>query len=109
MTDAINNDTASQSRNRKEPVRGILFTAVGSLALIVIPAVAIAAVVITVLLQPGFYTGILKDGRFITAFVQGKTWQTEARINDEIERDLQLTKFTEEFEAVKSRYERSKE
>jgi hypothetical protein len=105
MTEATNTDAASE---RKKPVRGVLFTVVSSVALVVIPAAAIAAIVITVLLQPGFYTGILKDGRFITAFVQGKTWQTEQRINDEIERDLQLSKFTEEFEAVKSRHEQSR-
>ena len=108
MTDVPNSDTASQAQDKGKPTRGVIFTIVSSFALILIPAAAIAAIVITVLLQPGFYTGILKDGRFITAFVQGKTWQTEQRINDEIERDLQLTKFTEEFEAVRSHYEKSK-
>ena len=109
MTGANNTDTASQTPNIKKPVRGVLFTVVSSIALVVIPAAAIAAIVITVLLRPDFYTGILKNGRFIIAFVEGKNWQTEQRINDEIERELQLTKFTEEFEAVRSRYEQSKE
>jgi hypothetical protein len=61
---------------------------VSAIAPIVIPAATIAAIIITVLLQPDFYTGILKNGRFITAFVEGKNWQTEQRINDEIERGI---------------------
>jgi hypothetical protein len=109
MTDVPNTDMANQAQDKGKPARGVIFTIVSSFALILIPAAAIAAIVITVLLRPDFYTGILKDGRFIIAFVQGKNWQTEQRINDEIERDLQLTKFTEEFEAIRSRHERSKE
>jgi hypothetical protein len=109
MTDLPDTDTRRNEVQKDKPVRGILFTIVSAIALIVIPAAAIASIVITVLLQPDFYTGILKNGRFITAFVEGKNWQTEQRINDEIERDVQLTKFTEEFEAVRARYEQSKD
>src|SRR4030042_4153394 len=109
MTDASNSDTASRTPNGQKPVKGVLFTIGSIIALIVIPAAAIAAVVITVLLQPDFYTGILKNGRFITAFFEGKNWQSEERVNDEIERDVRLTKFTMEFEAVRARYELSKD
>ncbi len=89
--------------------KGIIFTVVSIAAFIVIPAAIIVAIVITVLLQPGFYTGILKDGKFITAFVEAKNWQVEKDINDEIERDVQITQFTREYDAIKSRYEQAKE
>jgi hypothetical protein len=109
MTDANSTENASRTPSREKPVKGVLFSIVGAIALAVIPAAAIAAIVITVLLQPDFYTGILKNGRFITAFVEAKNWQTEQRINDEIERDVQLTKFTEEFKSLRARYEQAKD
>lgn len=89
--------------------RGIIFTIVSIAAFIIIPAATIAAIIITVLLQPGFYTGVLKDGKFITAFVEGKSWQVEKDINEEIERDVQITKFTREYEEIKTRYEQAKD
>lgn len=89
--------------------RGIIFTIASTVAIIVIPAAIVAAIVITVLLRPGFYTGILKDGKFITAFVEAKSWQVEKNINDEIERDVQITRFTREYEEIKSRHEQAKD
>lgn len=99
----------TQATVKPDPVRthprGIIFIIISSIAFIVLPAVITASIIITVLLQPGFYTGILKDGKFITAFVQARNWQVEKQITDEIERDVQLTHFTKEYEKVKSRYE----
>lgn len=95
-------------KDRAEP-KGIIFTIVSAIAFVIIPAAAIAAIVITVLLQPGFYTGVLKDGKFITAFVEAKSWQVEKEINDEIERNVQITRFTKEYETIKARYDQAKD
>jgi hypothetical protein len=100
-------NTGTGAEKAPEP-RGVIFTVTGIAALLVIPAAAIAAIIIMVLLQPSFYTGILKEGRFITAFVQGKNWQAEKQINEEIERDLKLSEFTAEFEKTKARYDEAK-
>ena len=100
--------TEKQENHTAKP-KGIIFTIISASALILVPAASVFAILITVLLQPGFYTGILKDGRLITAFVEAKNWQVEQQISDEIERDVQITKFTKEYEAVKSRYEQAKE
>ncbi len=104
-------DTQAPDKPNQDPAKpkGIIFTLISIAAFIVIPAAAISAIVITVLLQPDFYTGILKDGKFITAFVEAKSWKVEKEINDEIERDLQITRFTTEYEDIKSRYELAKE
>ncbi len=106
MTDTQVSDKPAQVPAKP---KGIIFTIISIAAFIVIPAAAITAIVITVLLQPGFYTGILKDGKFITAFVEAKNWQVEKQISDEIERDVQITRFTREYDVIKSRYEQAKE
>lgn len=96
-----------QAAEKKSP-RGIVFTVASAAALIIIPAVTVGAIVITVLLQPSFYTGILKNGRFITAFVEARNWQTEKQIDEEIESDVQITKFTGEFEKFKAAHEEAR-
>lgn len=88
--------------------RGIIFLLVSTLALFVIPAVTVGAIVLMVLLQPSFYTGVLKNGHFITAFIEARNWQTESTINEEIERDVKMTEFTAQFEKIKARYEQAK-
>lgn len=108
MTDTHDSGNIGAGTEGARQPRRTLFTITGFAALILIPAAAIAAIIITVILQPSFYTSILKDGRFITAFVQGKNWQTEKRVNDEIESELQLTSYTQEFEAIKKRHEEAK-
>ncbi|HOT46145.1 MAG TPA: hypothetical protein PLM53_20490 [Spirochaetota bacterium] len=100
--------TEKPDRKPAKP-KGIIFAIVSAAAFIVIPAAAIAAIIITILLQPDFYTGVLKDGKFITAFVEAKSWQVEKDITDEIERDVQITQYTKEYEAIKSQYEQAKE
>lgn len=108
MTDTPDSENAGTGTGTTQPPRGFLFTIIGYAALIVIPAAAIAAIIITVILRPSFYTGILKEGRFITAFVEGKNWQMEKQVSDEIEQDLRLTQFTAEFETIRSRYDRAR-
>lgn len=89
--------------------KGVLFLLVSTLALFVIPLVTVLAMVLMVLLQPRFYTGVLKSGNFITAFVEAKNWQTETQINEEIERDVKMSEFMAQFERIKARYEQAKD
>lgn len=91
------------------PKRNMTFTLMGITAFALIPVITAGSIIIAVLLRPSFYTGILKDGRFIAAFIQAKSWQTEKTVNDEIERELHLAEFTREFEAIRARYERAKD
>ncbi|MBP7737080.1 MAG: hypothetical protein KA369_13970 [Spirochaetes bacterium] len=51
----------------------------------------------------------MKDGKFITAFIEAKNWQVERQISDEIERDVKITEYTREYDTIKSRYEQAKE
>ncbi|OHD62946.1 MAG: hypothetical protein A2176_04875 [Spirochaetes bacterium RBG_13_51_14] len=98
-----------KAEKKPKQVKGVVFTIVNAFALILIPAVAVGALVLMVLLRPEFYAGILKNGGFITAFVEAKNWQTDQAINDEIERDLNLTQFTAEFKEIKARYEQAEQ
>ncbi len=109
MTDPNVSDKIEETPSDQAKPKGIIFTIISIIAFIVIPAATITAIVLTVLLQPGFYTGILKDGKFITAFVEAKNWQVEKQISDEIERDVKITEYTREYDAIKSRYEQAKE
>ena len=108
MTEIQGSEISTEQPAEKKPPRGVVFALVSAAAMIVIPAVTAGAIIITVLLQPSFYTGILKNGRFITAFVEARNWQTEKQIDEEIERDVHITKFTEEFEASRAAYERAR-
>lgn len=109
MTDQNVSDNTELTPAKQLKPKGIIFAIISTAAFFVIPIAAIAAIVITVLLQPGFYTGILKDGKFITAFVEAKNWQVEKQISDEIERDVKITEYTREYDTIKSRYEQAKE
>ncbi|MBN2403536.1 MAG: hypothetical protein JXN64_14250 [Spirochaetes bacterium] len=102
----ITTKVSDQNNGRRQ--WGITFILISSISLIAIPVVIITAIVITVLLQPSFYTGILKNGRFITAFVQAKSWQTEKKVTEEIEKKLHLSMFTAELEEKKSRFDEIK-
>ncbi len=105
MTEIQNSDIKTERTVSKKSPRGAVFTLVSAAALIIIPVATAGAILITVLLQPSFYTGILKNGRLISAFVEAKNWHTEKQIDEEIERDVQITKFTGEFEKFKAAYE----
>jgi hypothetical protein len=89
--------------------RGIIFLIISSLAIVFIPFLVAISIVLIVILQPGFYTGILKNGRLITAFIEARNWQTDRAINDEIENSLNLTRFTAEFEKIRAHYEQVKD
>jgi hypothetical protein len=109
QTAIIPDETSEEpTMSGKSGSRGVIFIILSSLALIVIPVTIIAAIVISVLLQPSFYTGILKNGRFITAFVQARNWQTEKKVSEEIEKELHLSSFIRELEGKKSRFDETK-
>ena len=90
------------------PPRRPLFTLVSILALFLVPAAIVATIALTVLLSPGFYTGILKEGRLIAAFVEGRNLEIERRVNDEIESELRMSHHTAELEGARSRHERAR-
>ncbi|OHD72146.1 MAG: hypothetical protein A2W19_14640 [Spirochaetes bacterium RBG_16_49_21] len=110
MTDeptTIQPDRGKPAQPRRK-VKGVIFIIVSAFAAIVIPAVTAVSIAIMQLVHPAFYTGILKDGRLITAFVEARNWQTDQAINEEIEKSLDLTRFKAEFEAIKARYDRTR-
>ncbi|MBN2160687.1 MAG: hypothetical protein JW807_14960 [Spirochaetes bacterium] len=109
MTENNENGNGVTTTADNKPKRNMTFTLTSIAAFTLIPVSIVAAIIITILLQPSFYTGILKDGRFITAFIQAKSWQKEQNVSDEIERELHLAEFTKEFEKIRARYERSKD
>jgi hypothetical protein len=92
--------------SRRKP-RGIVFIIVSACAVVLIPAVIACSILVMRLLSPGFYTGILENGRLVTAFVEARNWQIDRAINDEIEKRVGLSRFKSEFEAVKRRYEQA--
>jgi hypothetical protein len=111
MNDSSEAIGAGQEKTVTAPkkTRGIIFIIVSALAFLVIPFMTAVSIVLMVILSPAFYTGILKNGRFITAFVEAKNWQIDRTINDEIENSLDLRRFTAEFEKIKARYEQAKD
>lgn len=110
MSEENQNTTVSepQAGSGKKNSRGIVFISLSSLSLFIIPAAIVSAIVITVMLQTSFYTGILKNGRFISAFLQARNWQNEKKVNEEIERELHLSSFTKDLEGKKSRFDEAK-
>ncbi len=109
MTEPREDIAIEQAQEPRKTGRRPFFTLVSFAALFLIPPITTGAIMITVLLNPGFYTGILKQGRFITAFVEGKTWEQEKRINEEVERELQYSRYAQELDSARSLYERAVE
>ena len=93
----------SEEPAKKE--RSIIFIIVNAIALLILPIAIAASILILTLLCPDFYTGILKMGGFITAFVEAKNIQTDQAINEEIEKELDITGANEVLNRTKARYE----
>ncbi len=102
MTDTT--DTTRPADPAKKP-RGIIFIIVNTIAIVILPVAITASLLILALLSPDFYTGILKNGGFITAFVEAKNTQTDQAINDEIEKELDITGANVVLNRTKSRFE----
>lgn len=90
----------------KKP-RGVIFIIVNTVAIVLLPIAITASLLILTLLSPDFYTGILKKGGFVTAFVEAKNTQTDQAINDEIEKELNITGANDVFTKAKARFEKA--
>lgn len=111
MTEPIDTNRPEENAGTaasKKP-RGVIFALVNTLALVLVPAAIISALVILTLLSPDFYTGILKNGKFITAFVEAKNTQTDRAINEEIDRELDITGADRTLAKAKARFEAADE
>ncbi|MBN2080389.1 MAG: hypothetical protein JW838_15570 [Spirochaetes bacterium] len=107
MTPQTEEPAVGSGLKPERPRRWPLFTIINIMVLVLIPPIIVAAMAITVILRPGFYTGILKQGRLITAYVEGRNWDIEKRINDEIERELQMSRHAGELDRARFRHEKT--
>ena len=108
MTEQTDTPRPEEQPELKKP-RGVIFILVNILALAVLPAAITASLLVLTLLSPDFYTGILKQGKFITAFVEAKNAQTDREINEEIDRELDITGADRALARTKSRFETADE
>jgi hypothetical protein len=108
MTEVTEGPGAANGPKPEQPRRRPLFAIISITALFLIPPIIVAAIALGVILRPGFYTGILKQGRLITAYVEGRNWDIEKRINDEIENELQMSRHVAELDRARSRHEKAR-
>ncbi len=107
MTEVTEGPAAVNGPKPEKPRRRPLFAIITIMALFLIPPIIVAAIALAVILRPGFYAGILKQGRLITAYVEGRNWDIEKRINDEIESELQMSRHGAVLNMARSRHEKA--
>jgi hypothetical protein len=107
MTETTDTNAQDVSTGQAKRPRGVIFVTVNILAMILLPAAIAVSLLIITILSPGFYTGILKQARFITAFVEAKNAQTDGAINEEIEKELDLAGADRTLAKAKSRFDKA--
>lgn len=107
MTEVTEGSAAGNGPKPEKPRRRPIFAIINTMALFLIPPIIVAAIALAVILRPGFYTGILKQGRLITAYVEGRNWDIEKRINDEIESELQMSRHGAVLSMTRTRHEKA--
>ncbi len=96
------NDTPQAAR-AEGSARGkrILFSAVNIAALAVIPLLLLATVLHFLLTSADFYTGIIRHSGFLSAYIESRNWETNRKIQDEVDRTVKLREFNAEFERIR--------
>jgi hypothetical protein len=88
--------------------RGILFTIVNSIAIILLPLCIIVSILYVLLTTPMFYTAILKRTDIVDSFVKAKNFEITQSIQKEIDNKVGLASYVLTYQAAKKQYEEAK-
>ena len=79
------------------------------ISFIVIPVCIFSVIIYSLLTSSLFYTNILKNADLISTYIHARNWQMEEDIKDEIDREVHLDSFREEYRRIKARHESARE
>ncbi len=88
--------------------RGILFTTINSIAIILLPLCIIVSILYVLLTTPAFYTAILKHTDIIGTFVKAKNLEHTQSIQKEIDNKVGLASYVLTYQAAKKQYKEAK-
>jgi hypothetical protein len=77
-----------------------------SISAIIIPFLILASIASVMLLSPDFYISIIKDLDIVKTFIEAKNYEIESDIKREIEKTTGISAFKEEYNKIKSDYEK---
>lgn len=88
--------------------KNILFTSISILSFLAIPTLTMLSILFFLITSSSFYTEIAKKSQFISTFVTAYQLKTDKRLEQEIEKKLQIKKSEKEFGTIKKKYLKDK-
>jgi hypothetical protein len=108
LSDSSESTESSGKKIESEQNRNILFSVISFLSFFVIPILTVIAIVFFLITSSNFYTGIVKNANLLSAFIESRNAKLDIRIQNQIEKEVQLSKYENKFEKIKNKFEKIK-